>query len=101
MSDDQHRPRQSRIPDFRTREEEAEFWDTHDLSDYWDELMPTNVLVSPTLTSEHLVTVRLTKEDWEGLDRVAREQGIFPNEVIRDWVKDRLHRNVLIRSTPE
>lgn len=26
------------IPVFQTKEEEAEFWDTHSLADYWDEL---------------------------------------------------------------
>ena len=30
--DDQN---QSRIPEFANREEEAEFWDTHDITDYW------------------------------------------------------------------
>ena len=32
--------RKSRIPEFKTIEEEAEFWDSHDLADYWDEFKP-------------------------------------------------------------
>ncbi len=36
-------PQQSRIPEFATREEEAAFWDSHDISDYWDELQPVEV----------------------------------------------------------
>ena len=28
----------SRMPDFRTLDELVEFWETHDFSDYWDEL---------------------------------------------------------------
>jgi predicted glycoside hydrolase/deacetylase ChbG (UPF0249 family) len=32
--------RKRRIPDFSSREEEAEFWDTHDFSEFWDELQP-------------------------------------------------------------
>lgn len=100
MSDEQQRRRQSRIPEFRTREDEAEFWDTHDLSDYWEELMPTEVRVSPTFTSEHLLTVRFDKADWDDLDRMAREQGIAPAHLVLDWVKDRLRRHDLARHGP-
>ena len=44
-------PAKDPIPEFATREEEAEFWDTHDFTDYWDELEPANVTVSPNLES--------------------------------------------------
>ena len=37
--------KKSRIPEFKTIEEEAEFWDTHDLADYWDELKPVKAPV--------------------------------------------------------
>ena len=36
-------PVTSRIPDFASREEEAAFWDTHDFTDYLDELHPVKV----------------------------------------------------------
>ena len=32
-----------RIPDFATRAEEAAWWDTHDITDYLDELEPVTV----------------------------------------------------------
>ena len=35
----------SRIPEFVSREEEAEFWDTHDFTDYLDELEPVRALI--------------------------------------------------------
>ena len=35
----------SRIPEFASREEEAEFWDTHDFTDYLDELEPVRALI--------------------------------------------------------
>jgi CopG antitoxin of type II toxin-antitoxin system len=31
------------IPEFASREEEARFWDTHDLADYWDEFKPVEM----------------------------------------------------------
>lgn len=91
MSEDQ-RPRPSRIPDFQNREEEAEWWDTHDLSDYWDELRPTDVRVAPDLTSEHRLTVRLAGADQAELDRRARDQGVGPSALVRRWIKERLRQ---------
>src|SRR3954451_20011698 len=39
------------IPEFGSREEEAEFWDTHDVTDYLDELQPMRVQVVPQISS--------------------------------------------------
>ena len=38
------------MPDeFASREEEAEFWDTHDIADYWHELKPVELEFSGKL----------------------------------------------------
>lgn len=42
----------SRIPAFATRQEEAEWWDTHDITDYLDELEPVDVRFGVTLTED-------------------------------------------------
>ena len=39
-----------RIPDFKSRAEEAKFWDTHSLADYWDEFKPVRVRFAQNLT---------------------------------------------------
>ena len=44
--------RASRIPDFATREEEAKFWDTHDISDYWDEMKPVKARFAKKLSAK-------------------------------------------------
>lgn len=41
----------NRIPNFASREEEAEFWDTHAFTDYLDELAPVKVHVAKPLTA--------------------------------------------------
>jgi len=64
---------QSQIPDFATREEETEFWDTHDFTDFLDGTRPVNVRVARNL-SEGL-TVRLDPRDREELDRQAKKMG--------------------------
>jgi CopG antitoxin of type II toxin-antitoxin system len=89
---DQHdnpgRTAASRIPNFRSREEEAAFWDTHDFTEFLDESRPVKVRVAKNL-SEGL-TVRLDRRDREELERRATEQGIGPSTLVRMWIKDRL-----------
>lgn len=90
----------SRIPDFGSREEEAEFWDTHDLTDYWDETRPVEITISRALRDRveararkdlaDRLTVRLDRADREELTRRADEQGVGPSTLVRMWVKERL-----------
>lgn len=35
------------IPEFKSYEEMAEFWDTHSLADYWDQTEPAEFEFSP------------------------------------------------------
>lgn len=91
MSDEQRPINQqtpSRIPEFATRAEEAEFWDTHDFTDFLDELRPVQVRVAKNLSQG--LNVRLDQSDREELDRRAREQGIGPSTLVRMWIKERL-----------
>jgi hypothetical protein len=39
-----------RIPEFKSIEEEAEFWDIHDATDYEGEFKPVRVRVAKNLT---------------------------------------------------
>ena len=84
-------PSRSRIPDFQTREEEAEFWDTHDFTEFLDETRPVKLRVSKNLASA--LSVRLDPQDREELERRAARQGIEPSTLVRMWIKERLrHR---------
>ncbi|MHB8575587.1 MAG: CopG family antitoxin [Dehalococcoidia bacterium] len=40
------------IPEFASREEEARFWDTHDLADYWDEFKPVRVQFAKNISHD-------------------------------------------------
>jgi predicted DNA binding CopG/RHH family protein len=83
-----HGERASRIPEFRTCEEEAEFWDTHDVTDYLDELRPVRMSFARHLSSS--MTVRLDPADLEVLGRIAAERGISSSTLVRMWIKERL-----------
>lgn len=85
---DQRPPRPSRIPDFASREEEAEFWDTHDFTEFLDETTPVTLKVSPNLRS--VFSIRIDREDQEELTRQAKEIGVGPSTLARMWIKERL-----------
>jgi predicted DNA binding CopG/RHH family protein len=79
---------ESRIPKFANREEEATFWDTHDISDYWDELKPTKLKVAKNLSKG--ITIRLDEETLENLRQQAHRKGIGPTTLARMWILERL-----------
>jgi len=43
-----------KLPHFKTREEEAKFWDTHSMTDYLDELEPVDEVftLAPSLAEK-------------------------------------------------
>lgn len=86
--EDPHARNRSQIPAFRNREEEAAFWDTHDVTDYLDELRPVRVTPAPGLSAG--MTVRLDPDDREALGRIAAARGIGPSTLVRMWIKERL-----------
>lgn len=79
---------QKRIPEFSTREEEAAFWDTHDISDYWDELTPVRVRAAKNLSEG--ITIRLDPDTLDQLRSRAHDQGIGPTTLARMWILERL-----------
>ncbi len=92
-ADEQHGQRHSRIPEFASREEEAEFWDTHDITDYWDELKPVKVKFSDRI--DHGVIVVFESDTFNQIVEIARERGIFPDALIHTWIVERLKKTTL------
>ena len=79
-----------RIPKFANLAEEAEFWDTHDIADYWHELKPVDLKFSENLA--HGVVVRFSSDTLMKVYETAREQGITMDALIQQWVVDRLEK---------
>ncbi len=85
---EKERPPKNPIPEFTSREEEAAFWDTHSLADYWDEFKPSEVTFARNL-SENL-TIRLDEDTLKLLRLMAHDKGLRPTTMIRMWVIERL-----------
>jgi predicted DNA binding CopG/RHH family protein len=89
--------KESRIPKFANREEEAAFWDTHDISDYWDELKPVKLKVAKNLSKG--ITIRFDEETLRELREQANRRGIGPTTLVRMWILERLRGSSSHNST--
>jgi len=79
------------IPNTDSISELSAFWDTHDLSDFDDELedVPETVFDHP---AEEAVTIRLPAEEVKAVKQMAHARGIGHTALIRKWVIERLQR---------
>jgi predicted DNA binding CopG/RHH family protein len=82
------RSTKSRIPAFASVEEEAEFWDTHDTTDFEEEFKPVKVRFAKNLS--HGLTIRLDPDTLEKLRREASQKGIGPTTLVRMLVMEHL-----------
>lgn len=78
----------TKIPKFKTYEEEARFWDTHSIADFSSELKKTKVKVAKPL--KLTFTVRLDKNTIKQLDGIAKEKGVGPRTLARVWLLEKL-----------
>ncbi|MCB9437263.1 MAG: hypothetical protein H6673_09785 [Anaerolineales bacterium] len=69
------------IPSFKTLQQEAEFWDTHDTTDFEAEMQPTQVSYKPQI--KRGVTVRFPSTDLMRLQTIAHRQGIGVTTLVR------------------
>jgi ribonuclease D len=80
------------IPEeFATLKEGAEFWDKHDLTDYWEftKEVEGDIKVPPTPRY-----VPLEKEISEFISKIAQKQHISPETLVNSWLKERLLKQI-------
>ena len=74
-------------PPDATPEEIGEFWDTHSLSDYWDETHEVDFQVNLKL-KHNLVPVE--REIAEQINAHATEQGVSAEKLVNFWLREKL-----------
>lgn len=75
------------IPETDSIEELAHFWDTHDLTDFEDQLEEVQ---EPVFEREQTVTVHLAREEAEAVKKIAESRGVGDAELIREWVREKI-----------
>ena len=79
-----------KVPKTDSIRELAEFWDTHDLTDFSAELEEVSepVFSRPSSSS---VTVPLSSAEREAIRQMALSRGVEEATLIREWVQEKLH----------
>ena len=77
-----------RIPEFKNRQEMAEWFDTHDTADYEDEFKQVQVRFAKNLSGN--INVRLDPDSLAQLRQQAHAKGIGPTTLARMWILEHL-----------
>lgn len=78
------------IPNFKNYEEEANFWDTHDFTDYLHETTPVKVIFDLKKPKDDSLTVRLQTNLKTKLTQVANQAGVNASTLARMWIVEKL-----------
>ncbi len=77
------------IPASMTRQQAADFWDTHSVTDYLDELDPVEGPLDVAI-NEPVLPVPLSRQDLDALRQAARRRGLASSALAKVWLLDRL-----------
>lgn len=82
-----------KLPDFSkmTDDEIADFWDTNDSADYWDQMEE----VKEEYVDKHVmkpISIRIDERTLEKLKKTASEKGIGYQTLIKIWINERLEK---------
>jgi hypothetical protein len=77
----------SSISEASSYQEIAEFWDTHDLADYWEQTKPAEFEVDIQSEATYYALERQLSRE---LARVADEHGVSAETLLNIWVQEKL-----------
>ncbi|MEW6664248.1 MAG: CopG family antitoxin [Thermodesulfobacteriota bacterium] len=79
----------SKIPKTDSIEELARFWDTHDLTEFEDEMEEVQELVFDK-GPQSVMRIRLRPDEMEALKRIAESRGVNQTDLVKEWVSEKL-----------
>ena len=85
-----------RVPQTDSVEELAQFWDSHDLTDFEDQLeeVAERVFVRGKAAT---VAIKLRPKEAHALRRVAQSEGVKETTLVRQWVLEKLGKIVAVK----
>lgn len=79
-----------RLPQIDSIEELAQFWETHDLTDFEEELEEVKVSVFER-QPETIIPLHLQPQEFEAVKRAAQARGVAEATLVREWVREKLY----------
>jgi len=88
--------KKSKLPKTDSIQKLAEFWNTHDLTDFEDEL---EEVADPVFVRGSAIKVPLASEEAKAVEQWAQAKGVSREELVRGWVLQKLARRNNSRRT--
>ena len=86
--------KKTKVPKFKTYEEEAHFWDTHNVTDFEDETENVDIVFELSKPRNETLMVRIQKDFKEKLEKVARRKGLNVSTLARMWLMEKLQTHL-------
>jgi hypothetical protein len=77
-----------KIPNTDSIKELAQFWDSHDITEYIDEVED---VTEPVFEHGKDVLVHLDKDEVITIEKIARDKGVTEIDLLREWIREKLH----------
>ena len=77
----------NQLPKTDSIEELAKFWDTHDLTDFEDQLQEVK---DPIFQRETSISIDLQPQEMKKVKEIAKAQGMDYNELVKRWIIENL-----------
>ena len=88
--------KKSQLPKTDSIQKLAEFWDTHDLTDFENEL---EEVPEPVFVRGSAIKVHLESREAEAVHQMAQAKGVSEEKLIHAWVLEKLARRNNARRT--
>jgi len=79
-----------RLPQTDSIQELARFGDTHDLTDFEGQL---EEVTEPVFERQTVIPLNLGSREAEAVKKIAKARGVAEAELIRGWVREKIHTN--------
>lgn len=76
-----------KIPDFRSLEEAADYWDTHSFADHLEDTEPVEIEVC---LERHKILLEIDHDLSEKLKKIAKKKRQSYDKLINSWVREKI-----------
>ncbi len=76
-----------KIPDFKSLDEAADYWDTHSFADYFEDTEPVEIEVR---LARRKILLEIDRDLSEKLKKIARKKKQSYEKLINSWVREKI-----------
>ncbi len=82
--------KKNKIPNFKNLEEEAEFWETHPVTDFVDETKDVDIVFELDKPKKESLILRVNRDMKRKLEKVAKKKKVSVSTLSRIWLAEKL-----------